>query len=407
MSELGLPRAERPEAIGLSSERLARITATIRADVERRLIPGAVLAIARGGRLGYAEAIGFRDREAAAPMTLDAIFRVASMTKPVVSVTAMSLAEEGRLDLSAPVAEYIPEFADMTVGVERRKAARAMTVQDLLRHTSGLTYAQFGDSPVQMIWRDAKLMDDAQTNAELVGKLARLPLMFEPGTTWEYSMSTDVLGRVVEVASGQRLGAAIAARVTGPLGMTDTGFSAPGERAARLAQPQTDAATGQRPPMRDPAKAPVWESGGGGLLSTARDYLRFCQALLDGGVLDGTRILAPKSVAHMACDHLPPGCAYGETTRARFGALAPVPEMGYGFGLGFAVRKAAGMSPVPGSVEEFFWGGVTGTYFWIDPQERMVVVLMLQAPDQRLHYRYLSRHLVYAAITGPAGRRYR
>src|SRR5581483_8180149 len=263
MSELGLPRAERPEAIGLSSERLARITATIRADVERRLIPGAVLAIARGGRLGYAEAIGFRDREAAAPMTLDAIFRVASMTKP-----AMSLAEEGRLDLSAPVAEYIPEFADMTVGVERRKAARAMTVQDLLRHTSGLTYAQFGDSPVQMIWRDAKLMDDAQTNAELVGKLARLPLMFEPGTTWEYSMSTDVLGRVVEVASGLRLGAAIAARVTGPLGMTDTGFSAPGERAARLAQPQTDAATGQRPPMRDPAKAPVWESGGGGLVST-------------------------------------------------------------------------------------------------------------------------------------------
>ncbi len=407
MTNLGLPWAERPEEIGLSSARLGRIAAVLRHDVERRLIPGAVLAIARGGRLGYAEAVGFRDREAEAPMALDSIFRIASMTKPVVSVAAMSLAEEGRLELGARVADYIPEFKDMTVGAERRKAARVMTVQDLMRHTSGLTYPLFGDSPVQMIWRDAKLADDSQTNGELVQKLARLPLMFEPGTTWEYSMSTDVLGRVVEVASGQDLAAAIAARITGPLGMDDSGFAATGERAARIAQPQTDAATGERPPMRDPSRPIAWASGGGGMVSTARDYLRFCQMLLDGGALDGTRILAPKSVAHMASDHLPPGCEYGATARTRFGALAPVPEMGYGFGLGFAVRKAQGMSPVPGSVGEFFWGGVHGTYFWIDPQERMVVVLMMQAPDQRLHYRYLSRRLVYAALTGPAGRRWR
>jgi len=407
MTDLGLPRAERPEEIGLSSERLERLSATIHHDVERGLIPGAVVLVARGGHVGYAEAIGWRDREASAPMAFDSIFRVASMTKPVVSVAAMMLAEAGRLAISAPVADYIPEFKEMTVGVERRPASRVMTVQDLMRHTSGLTYAAFGDSPVQMIWRDVKLQDDAQTNAELVAKIAHLPLMFEPGTTWEYSMSTDVLGRVVEIASGQGLAEFIAARITGPLSMADSGFAATGERAARIAQPQTDKATGKRPPMRDPSRAIAWASGGGGMVSTARDYARFCQMCLNGGVLDGVRLLAPKSIAHMSADHLPPGVEYGGTTRARFGALAPVPEMGYGFGLGFAVRKAAGMSPVPGSVGEYFWGGVTGTYFWVDPAERMVVVLMLQAPDQRLHYRYLSRHLVYAALTGPSGRRYR
>jgi CubicO group peptidase (beta-lactamase class C family) len=189
--------------------------------------------------------------------------------------------------------------------------------------------------------------------------------------------------------------------------MADTGFAATGERVARLAEPQNDPATGKRPPMREVTRDNRWHSGGGGAVSTAADYLRFCQMLLNGGELDGVRLLAPKTVAHMASDHLPPDVAYGETARPRFGALAPVPEMGYGFGLGFAVRKEQGRSPVPGSVGEFFWGGVTGTYFWIDPQEQMVVVLMLQAPDQRLHYRYLSRQLVYAALTNSRGRRYR
>src|SRR5256885_4090871 len=219
MKAVGLPRAESPEQIGLSSARLERLAAVIRGDVERKLIPGAVLAIARGGRVGYAEAFGWRDREAVAPMTPEAIFRVASMTKPVTSVAAMMLAEEGRLEIAAPVAQYLPEFAELTVGIERKKAQRVMTVQDLLRHTSGLTYAQFGDTPVQMIWRDVRLMDEGQTNAELVAKLAGLPLMFEPGTTWEYSMSTDVLGRVVEVVSGQSLAAFFAERICTPLGM--------------------------------------------------------------------------------------------------------------------------------------------------------------------------------------------
>jgi CubicO group peptidase (beta-lactamase class C family) len=407
MTALGLPRAECPEQIGLSSARLERLSSVVRQDVERGLIPGAVLTIARVGRVGYAEAFGWRDREAGAPMTAEAIFRVASMTKPITSVAAMMLAEEGRLEIAAPVANYLPEFSDLTVGIERRKAERVMTVQDLLRHTSGLTYAQFGDTPVQMVWRDVKLMDEGQTNAELVTKLARLPLLFEPGTTWEYSMSTDVLGRIVEVVSGKSLAEFFAARICGPLGLVDTGFAATGERAARLAEPQIDPATGKRPPMRDVARDQPWYSGGGGAVSTAADYLRFCQMLLNGGELDGVRLLAPKTIAHMAADHLPPGVAYGETTRMRFGALAPVPEMGYGFGLGFAVRKDQGRSPVPGSVGEYFWGGVTGTYFWIDPQEQLVVVLMLAAPDQRLHYRYLTRQLVYAALTGSRGRRYR
>ena len=400
MNGLALPMAGRPQEIGLSGERLDRIRAVLHRDVERRLIPGGVMLIARGGRVGLAEAFGYRDREAGAAMPPDAIFRIASMTKPLTSVAAMMLAGDGDLQLAAPVADYLPEFAELTVGVERTPARRVMTVQDLLRHTSGLTYAAFGDSPVQMVWRDADLMNETQTSAELVGKLSRLPLMFEPGTTWEYSMSTDVLGRVVEVVSGRSLAEFFAARITGPLGMADTAFEALGENAKRLAEPQQDAA-GVRPTMRNVTRPHSWASGGGGLVSTAADYLRFCQMLLNGGEFAGTQLLSPNTIRHMASDHLPPGVGYGETARPRFGALAPVPEMGYGFGLGFAVRTHPGRSPVPGSVGEFFWGGVTGTYFWIDPQERLIAILMLAAPDRRLYYRYLSRQLVYAAIAGP------
>src|SRR5579862_6109168 len=275
MSGLGLPMADRPEEIGLSPERLERIRRVLRRDVERRVIPGAVMVIARGGRIGFAEACGYRDREAGAPMTMDAIFRVASMTKPVTSVAAMMLAEQGELQISAPVAEYLPELKERTVGVERVRARRTMTVQDLLRHTSGLTYAAFGDTPVQMIWRQADLMNENQTNAELVAKLAALPLMFEPGTTWEYSMSTDVLGRVVEAVSGMSLAKFFAERITGPLGMSDTAFAALDGKAARVAEPLPDKATGKKPPMRNITRANRWHSGGGGLAGTAADYLRF------------------------------------------------------------------------------------------------------------------------------------
>ncbi len=401
MTALGLPKADRPKEVGLSAKRLARLSATFREDVERNMIPGAVVLIARGGRVAYAEAFGWRDREAKAPMELDAIFRIASMTKPLTSVAAMILAEEGKLQIAAPLAEYLPEFSNRTVGAERVPAKRVMTVQDLLRHTSGLTYAAFGDSPVQMIWRDAQPMTENQTSAEMVAKLASLPLMFEPGTTWEYSMSTDVLGRVVEVVSGQDLADFIDARICRPLDLRDTGFAATGERAARVAEPQTDPSTGARPPMRNVTNPGRWASGGGGAVSTTADYARFCQMLLNGGELDGTRILAPNTVALMAADHLSPDCAYGDTARPRFGALAPVPEMGYGFGLGFAVRTAAGRCPLPGSVGEYFWGGVLGTSFWIDPVEELVVVAMMTAPERRLYYRHLLRPLVYGALVGP------
>ena len=401
MSALGLPKAHRPKDVGLSGKRLDRLSATFRQDVERNLIPGAVVLIARGGHIAYAESFGFRDREAKAPMELDAIFRIASMTKPLTSVAAMILAEEGKLLVAAPVAEYLPEFANRTVGPDRVPAKRVMTVQDLLRHTSGLTYAAFGDSPVQMIWRDVQPMAEDQTSAEMVAKLASLPLMFEPGTTWEYSMSTDVLGGVVEVVSGQDLADFIDARICRPLGLRDTGFAATGERAARVAEAQIDPATGARPQMRDVSRPARWMSGGGGAVSTAAEYVRFCQMLLNGGELDGTRILAPKTVALMASDHLPPGCQYGETARPRFGALAPVPEMGYGFGLGFAVRTDAGRCPLPRSVGEYFWGGVLGTSFWIDPVEQLVVVAMMMAPERRLYYRHLLRPLVYGAVLGP------
>jgi CubicO group peptidase (beta-lactamase class C family) len=401
MNHLGLPKAHRPKDVGLSGKRLDRLSAILQQDVEHNMIPGAVVLIARGGRLAYAEAFGWRDREAKASMEVDAIFRIASMTKPLTSAAAMILAEEGKLQIAAPVAEYLPEFAARTVGCERVPARCVMTVQDLLRHTSGLTYAAFGDSPVQMIWRDAEPMSPNQTNAEMVTKLASLPLMFEPGTTWEYSMSTDVLGRVVEVVSGQDLADFIDAQISLPLGLRDTGFSATGERAERVAEAQTDAATGARPPMRDVSRPPRWVSGGGGAVSTAADYVRFCQMLLNGGELEGTRILAPKTVALMASNHLPPGCEYGETARPRFGALAPVPEMGYGFGLGFAVRTDAGCCPLPGSVGEYFWGGVLGTSFWIDPVEDLVVVAMMMAPERRLYYRHLLRPLVYGALIGP------
>ncbi|MBV9861541.1 MAG: beta-lactamase family protein [Alphaproteobacteria bacterium] len=401
MTDLGLPRAERPEELGLSPERLERLSTVLHDDVESARIPGAVILIARGGRVAYAEAVGWRDRESRSAMSLDSIFRIASMTKPVTSVAAMMLAEEGTLQIAAPVADYLPEWGAPRVGVDRAPASRRMTVQDLMRHTSGLTYAAFGDSPVQMIWRDADLMNEGQSNAELAAKLAQLPLMTEPGTTWEYSMSTDVLGRIVEVVSGQSLGDFFAERILRPLKLRDTGFAATGGRAGRVAEPQRDPSTGQRPATRNVTRDNRWESGGGGLTSTAADYLRFSQMLLNRGTLDNVRLLSPSTVALMASDHLPPDIAYGATARSRFGALAPVPEMGYGFGLGFAVRTAPGRSPVPGSVGEYFWGGVTGTYFWIDPAEQLIAVLMLQAPDQRLYYRYLIRQLVYAAVVRP------
>jgi len=408
----GLPKASQPEEVGFSSERLKRLTGTFQADVERGAIPGAVVLVARNGKVAYFEAFGFQDREKKVPMKIDAIFRIASMTKPFTSVAVMMLAEEGKIQLDDPVLIYLPEFKSLQVGVEKINAAtgnpelsleparREMTVQDLLRHTSGLTYGIFGKSLVKQAYVDAKLFDPSQTLAELVSKLSKLPLAYQPGTTWDYGMSTDVLGRIVEVVSGTSLDQFIADRIVKPLGLADTGFYITEEKAGRVAEPQVDVATGKRPPMPDVTKRPNWMAGGHGLVTTAADYTRFSQMLLNGGELNGVRLLAPKTIEIMTSDQLPPGISFSPVAQSQaFGSLAPTPEEGQGFGLGFAIRKEAGRNPLPGSPGEFYWTGYYGTAFWVDPKQKLIAVLMIQLPPaQGRHYRSLIRNLVYQAL---------
>ncbi len=400
----------KPESTTLSALRLARIGEALGADIKNGIIPGAVALVVRNGTVAYHKAFGFSDREKQRPMLPDSIFRIASMTKPMVSVAIMMLVEEGRIRLVNPVSTYLPEMRGLKVGVEKtdkagkrkldsQAARREMSVQDLLRHTSGLTYGQFGDSLVKAAYRKAKVFDADQTTAEFITKLSKLPLQNQPGEVWDYSMSTDVLGCIVEVVAGLDLDRFIAERITGPLGMRDTGFMVSAKDADRIAEAQVDPKTGERPPMsRTLTRRPKFLSGGGGMVSTAPDYLRFAQMLLGGGERKGVRILSRKSVELMRSDHLPPGIAFSATTRAQFEESAPIPEFGQGFGLGFCVRKEAGLNPVPGSVGDFYWSGVHGTYFWIDPSEQLIGILMLCAPDLRRHYRALMRQLTYQAI---------
>ena len=400
----------KPESTKLSAQRLARIGEAFGADIKSGIIPGAVALVVRNGTVAYHKAFGFSDREKQRPMLPDSIFRIASMTKPMVSVAIMMLVEEGRIRLVNPVSTYLPEMRGLKVGVEKtdkagkrklgsQAARREMSVQDLLRHTSGLTYGQFGDSLVKAAYRKAKVFDADQTTAEFITKLSKLPLQNQPGEVWDYSMSTDVLGCIVEVVAGLDLDRFIAERITGPLGMRDTGFMVSAKDADRIAEAQVDPKTGERPPMsRTLTRRPKFLSGGGGMVSTAPDYLRFAQMLLGGGEREGVRILSRKSVELMRSDHLPPGIAFSATTRAQFEESAPIPEFGQGFGLGFCVRKEAGLNPVPGSVGDFYWSGVHGTYFWIDPSEPLIGILMLCAPDLRRHYRALMRQLTYQAI---------
>jgi CubicO group peptidase (beta-lactamase class C family) len=401
-----MPRANKPEDVGLSSARLQRLHDALKTDIDKGVVPGAVALIARRGKIVSLEALGYRDREANAAMKADTIFRIASMTKPFTSVATMMLAEEGKLLIADPVTRYIPEFAELTVAVDSDNASakklakeplrREMTVQDLLRHTSGLSYAHLAGPLLKQAYVDANVMDEKQTNAEMVARLAKVPLAYQPGSIWQYGMSSDVLGRVVEIASGMNLDRFILDRICKPLGLADTGFGP--IDVERAAQPQIDSATGKRPPMRGTAICPNWISGGSALLSTASDYVRFAQMLLNGGDLGGTRLLSPATVALMTSDHLSPEIRRSPSTPVLFGALAPMAELGLGFGLGFAVRTHAGHNPLPGSVGDYSWTGVTGTYFWIDPKQQLIVVLMMQAPLQRLHYRYLMRTLVYQSI---------
>jgi len=385
---------DKPDAVGLSTRGLARLTEVLRSAIDRGLIPGVVALVARRGKIAHLQALGLRDPAGAAPMQEDAIFRIYSMTKPLVSVGVMMLVEEGRLMLSDPLPKFLPAFADPKVAEERDgrielvAAARPITIQDLLRHTSGLTYEFTGISPVQKMYADAKVSRPGQTSAEQVATLASLPLMHQPGTRWEYSRSTDVLGRIIEVISGRTLGEFLHQRIIAPLGMVDTAFHAPADKHHRLAEPfAKDPETGLAVNLIRTREAPTFESGGGGLVSTVLDYARFCQMMLSGGTFDGVRLLGRKTVELMTSDHLGPVTGSPDL-------LLP----GYGFGLGFAVRRHAGMAPIPGSVGDFYWGGLAGTTFWIDPKEQLFAIAMIQGPGQREYFRMLYRTLVCAAV---------
>jgi CubicO group peptidase (beta-lactamase class C family) len=395
-----LPEAS-PEEVGMSTERLGRLDAAMQKAVDSGELPGAVVLIARDGQLVYAKTFGWQDREKKIPMSNDSIFRLYSMTKPVVSVAAMILVEEGKLGLQEPVSKYIPEFKDMKVGVESKDAdgkpvltlvdaKRQITVQDLLRHTSGLTYGVLGTpNAVKKTYLDAQIFSQKWVLADFVKALAKLPLQFQPGTTWEYSHSTDVLGRVVEVVAGQTLDVFLAERIFEPLNMVDTGFQVPSEKQGRVAQAMPDVYTGKTPELIDFSKPQTFFAGGHGLVSTAGDYLRFAQMLANGGDLDGARILGSRTVEYMTANHLNPQIDKGPTY---------LPGPGYGFGLGFGTRVDRGQSEWPGSPGDFYWAGYAGTYFWVDPEEELVPVLMAQEPIRRQYYRIQMRNLVYQAI---------
>ena len=404
--------AASPEAAGFSAARLDGLGALLRADVDGGVIPGAVVLIVRRGRVALFDAYGYADRPAGRPMRRDSLFRIASMTKPLTTTAALMLMERGELLLADPVWRYLPALRDVKVGVEdtdptgqRRltlhACRRAMTIHDLMRHTAGFTYGQFGDSLVHRACRAQNLMDQQQTNAEMTAKLALVPLAHQPGTTFEYGMSTDVLGHVVEAVSGMELDRFFAEHITGPLGMADTAFAIhPGDEH-RLAEPHRDAAQAGAPGLapHGPRRPARWYSGGGGLLSTAADYSRFVQMLLNDGEFAGVRLLARKTVQFMLQNHLPSSLAYGHHT-AEMGVAAPLPQLGQGYGLGVGVRIHAGLSPVPGSVGDFCWGGALGPYFWGDPAETLSVVFMLAELNLqvRTRYRSLLRALVYQAL---------
>ncbi|HRO58236.1 MAG TPA: serine hydrolase domain-containing protein [Burkholderiaceae bacterium] len=386
-----------PESVGLSSSALERAGAALRNEIARGRLPGAVVLVARHGQIAWFEAFGRLAPDGDAQMRGDAIFRIYSMTKPLVSLAAMMLMESGRLTLDDPLSQYLPEFANPRVArhdgassgqVQLEPVLRPITLQDLLRHTSGITYEFLGAGSVHKAYREARLGDPRRSNAQMCELLATLPLLHAPGERWGYGHSTDVLGRVVEVVSGQPLGAFLRERILEPLGMVDTAFHVPSAEQHRIAEPfAVDPDNGEPVRLLDPRRAPALEMGGGGLMSTASDYARFVQMLIDGGRFGGTRLVGRKTIELMSADHL--------------GAIpvsSPLLPPGHGFGLGFAVRTQSGVASTPGSVGQYFWSGIAGTTFWVDPQEKLYAILMIQAPGQRVRLRQMFRSLVYAAI---------
>ena len=405
-----LPSAS-PQSQGFSATRLARIRDVIQSEINADRMPGAVILVARKGSIVHSDIVGFQDKDAGKPLKRDAIFRAYSMTKPLVSVLAMMLVEEGRLQLNDPVSKFFPAMAKMEVVTNpaeanspRVAAARPITVHDLLRHTSGLTYAEFTRFPaMKAAYQEAGLFSTEMpskwitlTPQQQIDAFSRAPLLSQPGSTWEYSLSTDLLGRVLEAVSNKPLSVLLDERLIQPLGMKDTSFVVPTSKVARLAEPlKIDPSTGgPTMVMLDVTRATGNDSGGAGISTTADDYLRFCQMLLNGGTLDGKRYLSRTTVALMTSDHLGPKVA----TPVQPGEVL-MGVQGYTFGLGFMVRQGPGIAGVHGSEGDFAWGGLGGTFFWVDPKEQLIGILMAQTPGAvRQQYRRMVKTLVYQAL---------
>jgi CubicO group peptidase (beta-lactamase class C family) len=389
--------ATKPESVGLSSARLDRLAQVIKRDVDQGRMPGAVVAIARRGKLAYYQSFGFVDKKTNAPMPDDAIFALASMTKPMVAVGTLILAEQGDLLLNDPIGNYLPDLKDMKVAGPNGivPAHRQPTLQDMLRHTAGVSYGNRGDTPLHRIY-EMKLKSAAtQTGSEFLKELGQLPLHYQPGAEWEYSHGLDVAGLAIEAVTKKRLGEFLQERLWGPLGMVDTGFVVPVAKASRIARPlEIDPDTNRAIPVRLPVTPWQYDCGGGCASGTAQDYLRFAQMLLNKGTLEGTRILSRKTVEYMTSNQLG-----ANVDASRLHELAVEHMDGFGFGLGVAVRTQAGVAGVPGTPGEFMWSGAQGTMFWVDPKEEMVVVFLANTPGPvRRHYRELIKTLVEQAI---------
>lgn len=404
-----MDQISRAKTLGFSAERLGRIDRHLQAYVDAGKLPHAQFVLARQGQVVHETVVGLQDPERGAPLAGDTVYRIYSMTKPVACVALMTLVEEGRIALDDPVARYIPEWKDLGVFAAgtgpwmTTPPARPMQVVDLLRHTSGLTYGFQNRTNVDAAYRRLKVeaMYGSTDLEGMIQQLARLPLEFSPGEAWNYSVSTDVVGYLVQKLCGKPLDEALAERVFGPLKMVDTGFTVREDQKTRFAACYEAKPGGGMKLQDDPAASPYLGapdllSGGGGLVSTAADYLRFANMLLNGGELDGARILAPKTVKLMASNHLPGGADLTEVSRSLFSEST---NAGVGFGLGFAVVFDPPKTLIPCSMGEFYWGGAASTAFWVDPVEEVTAVFMTQLlPSSTYPIRRELRTLVYSAL---------
>ena len=404
-SEAGFPIVD-PESVGLSADRLARATRAIEEDVAAGRIAGAIGLVARRGKIAYFEVRGDADRERSRPMKKDTIFRIYSMSKPIVSAALMMLREEGKFMLTDPVSKYLPQYKDMDVMVDapmwpgnpekasRVPAKREITVQDLMRHTAGMTYGFSGETSVQKLYVEANVRDRTGTLDDMTRKLGKLPLLFHPGEKWHYSVAVDVQGDLIEALSGKPLDQFLDERILKPLGMVDTGFHVPKADLGRFAQLYAPTEESNLTLRVADASVSEWFvkpgtffSGGGGLLSTTLDYLRFARMMLNGGELNGVRLLGPKTVKLMTSDHTE-GIDMSLTLRP-----------GWGFGLGVAVHTDPEISGMANSVGTFGWGGAAGTRVWMDPTEDLVVIYMVQTrPHTNMRYGKMFSQHVYQAI---------